>query len=163
MLGFIPVLGVEDLDETSSMLKDQAPLLYAICYVTARTVPGSKSIREKLVPYVSDIFKGTSSARGNETYSLGILKAMMILYAYAEARKQRLGRDAYGPTDVLDFWRLKALTELQAIHLGLHRSVESLRAAVAAGVSSITRTHEYKMYTYWLWLYTMSHQYNVSP
>ena len=157
ILGFIPILGPEDFDDIPTMLKERKALVQCVCYVTARFVPGGSSIRDQLYGTVSELLLGSSDTqRSTPTQSLALLQALIVLYAYAQAVATTIeGPEA--PSKDLLYWRIKTFTEAHAIRLFLHRSIEGLRTAVAAREPQIQASYCYKMYTYWLWLYAMSH------
>jgi hypothetical protein len=158
-LGFIPILGPEDFDDIPTMLRQRKALVQCVCYVTARFVPGGSAIRDKLYRPVSELLLGTSDTlRSTPTQSLALLQALIVLYAYAQAVPTTIDDSQLPPKDLL-YWRIRTFTEAHAIQLFLHRSIEGLRAAVASQERQISTSYCYKMYTYWLWLYTMSHQY----
>jgi hypothetical protein len=158
-LGFIPILSPEDFDDISTMLRERKALVQCVCYVTARFVPGGSAIRDTLYRPVSELLLGTCDTnRSTPTQSLALLQALIVLYAYAQAVPTTV-QGSQTPSKDLLYWRIKTFTEAHAIQLFLHRSVEGLRAAVASQEPQISSSYCYKMYTYWLWLYTMSHQY----
>lgn len=136
------------------MLAEQKPLIQCVCYVTARFVPGGSIIRDKLFQTISDLLLGVSETQiSTASDSLALFQGFIVLYAYAKAvptTPQTRSKD-------LPFWRVKMSTEAQAIQLFIHRSIEGLRTAVSAQESQISTSYCYKMFIYWLWLYTMSH------
>ena len=137
------------------MLADQKPLIQCVCYVTARFVPGGNAIRNKLAKPVSNLLLGISGSQASTASdSLAILQGLIVLYAYAQAVP---GSEAPQLQSKNIYWRIKTFTEAHAIQLFIHRAIEGLRAALAAKEPDISLSYCYKMYAYWLWLYTMSH------
>lgn len=159
MLSFITILGPEDFEDIPTMLTEQKPLVQCVCYVTARFVPGGSVITEKLFRPISDLLLGISEARrSTASESLALLKGLIVLYAYAQAVPSAI-KGSQAPAKDLLYWRIKTFTEAHALQLFLHRSIEGLRASINAKEPQISKSYCYKMYTYWLWLYTMSHRY----
>jgi hypothetical protein len=141
------------------MLAERKALVQCICYVTARFVPGGSVIRDKLFRPISDLLLGISETqRTTASHSLGFLQGLIVLYAYAQAVPTAIEGSQSPPKDLL-YWRIKTSTEAHALQLFIHRSIEGLRAAVASQEPNISTSYCYKTYTYWLWLYAMSHQY----
>lgn len=155
---FIPILGPEDFGDISTLLIERKALVQCVCYVTARFVPGGSAIRDKLFLLISDLLLGASETqKPTASHSLALLQGLIVLYAYAQAVPTAI-EGAQSPSKALLYWRIKAFTEAHATQLFLHRSIEGLKTAVAAQEPHISTSYCYKMYTYWLWLYTMSHQ-----
>ena len=141
------------------MLRERKALVQCVCYVTARFIPGGSAIRDRLFHPVSELLLGSSNTqRSTPTQSLALLQGLIVLYAYAQAVPTTI-EESQTPSKDLLYWRIKTFTEAHANQLFLHRSVEGLRAAVASQEPQISSSYCYKTYTYWLWLYTMSHQY----
>jgi hypothetical protein len=140
------------------MLRERKPLVQCVCYVAARFVPGGSAIRDRLFREISEIILSSPDALNSTTlHPLALLQALSVLYAYAQAVPTS-SEGAHAPLKDLMYWRIKTFTETYATQLCLHRSIERLRAAVASNEPQISTSVSYKMYTYWLWLYTMSHQ-----
>jgi hypothetical protein len=78
---------------------------------------------------------------------------MMILYAYSKPSSAHSVIRHPIPASLL-----KNLVEGHAINIGLHRSVEGVKAALKSTMTGISTTSSFKKYTYWLWLYTLAHQ-----
>jgi hypothetical protein len=157
LLRFIPIFGPEDFENFSAMLAEQRALVQCVCYVTARFVPGGSAIRDKLFRPISDLLLGISETQtSTASQSLALLQGFIVLYAYAPAVPAATAGSQSHSKELL-YWRIKTFTEAHAIQLFIHPAIEGLRAAVAAHDSLISSSYCYKMYTYWLWLYTMSH------
>lgn len=158
LLRFIPIFDPEDFEDFPSILAEQKPLVQCVCYVTARFVPGGNAIRDKLFRTISDLLLGTSETENSTaSHSLAVFQGLIVLYAYAQAVPAVI-EGTQSPSKDLLYWRIKTSTEAYAIQLFIHRSIEGLRTAVAAQEPQISSSYCYKMYTYWIWLYTMSHQ-----
>lgn len=153
ILNFIPVFGQDDF-EISSLVNRHTDLAHCICYVTSMFLPGGSATANLLRPLVSNfILEKCTRTVGDAEEQLRTLQALMILYAYARALTA-------GPPSQHPFpgSLLKGLVEGYAMNFGLHRAVEGVKAAVRSGTADITMLDDYKKYTYWLWLYTTSHQ-----
>ena len=139
------------------MLTEKRALVQCVSYVTARFVPGGSAIRDKLFKPISDLLLGLSETQASTaSQSLALLQGLIVLYAYAPAVPAATEEPQSHSKELL-YWRIKTFTEAHAIQLFIHRAIEGLRAAIAAQDSQISSSYCYKMYTYWLWLYTMSH------
>ncbi|OQV01839.1 hypothetical protein CLAIMM_07130 [Cladophialophora immunda] len=152
LLHFIPVLCKEDFD-AESLLDKHPNLAYCICYVTSFFLAGGISTANALRGLVSDfVLEKCTNPIGTSAEDLQDFRALLILYAYARPSPAGTGTRHPIPTSVL-----KALLEGHAINIGIHRSVEGVKADLVSGRKDINMTIEYKKYTYWLWLYTMAH------
>ena len=139
------------------MFSGQKCLIECICYVTARFVPGGNIIRCKLFKPISDLLLGFSESQvSTPSHSLALFQGFIILYAYAQAVPPT-NEGSNTPSNDLLYWRIKSFTETHGIQLFIHRAIEGVRAAIAAQESQISSSYCYKMYTYWLYMYTMSH------
>jgi hypothetical protein len=138
------------------MIGEKRELVQCICYVTARFLPGGSAIRERLFRPVSDILNGTSDGLlSTPNQSLAKMQALIVLYTYSQALPSPVEDSMSPPKDLL-YWRVKALTEAYAYRLFLYRAVQGVGAALDFNDRQVSTSYSYKMYTYWLWLYTMS-------
>lgn len=107
-------------------------------------------MREKLMPSISKLLHSKFPAsRGGDEDELATLQALMVLYVYRPATTSPQFED-------ITHWRLKAILEAYAIHLGCHRSINELRSLIRSEAPNITSSTSYKQYIMWLWIFTMS-------
>jgi hypothetical protein len=108
-----------------------------ICFVAARFLPGGNITREKLMPAISSLLrKKFPVSRGGDDDELTTLQALAVLYVY---------RSATSPSSFEDLahWRIKAIVEAYAIHIGCHRSVNELRNLIRSRAPTITSSKSY--------------------
>ncbi|OAP56496.1 hypothetical protein AYL99_09675 [Fonsecaea erecta] len=149
---FIPVFCKEDFD-AETLLDKHPNLAYCICYVTSFFLAGGTSTANALRGLVSEfVLEKCTNPIGTSAENLQDFCALLILYAYARPPPANTATCHPMPTSVL-----KALVEGHAINIGIHRSVEGVKADLISGRKDINKTIEYKKYIYWLWLYTMAH------
>ncbi|KIX99669.1 uncharacterized protein Z520_04304 [Fonsecaea multimorphosa CBS 102226] len=152
ILHFIPVFCKEDFD-AETLLEKHPNLAYCICYVTSFFLAGGIPTANVLRGLVSDfVLEKCTNPIGSSAENIQDFRALLILYAYARPSPAGTATRHPIPTSVL-----KALVEGHAINIGIHRSVEGVKKDLISGRKDISRTIEYKKYTYWLWLYTMAH------
>jgi hypothetical protein len=144
---------MEDFQSLDYLLEHEILLVYSVCYVTAKFLPSGEDIRVALFPKVSEILKDCFISCQKSEFST--LKALIILYTYADLPPSSQNTDPQVQPE-LPFWPLKALVELHALDLSLHRSVEELQFEIRSGSSNVVETMAFQKYTYWLWLFTMS-------
>ncbi|KAL7932820.1 hypothetical protein V8C35DRAFT_64267 [Trichoderma chlorosporum] len=156
LLPSIPVFAKDDFENLEVLAQQQPELLYSICYVTARYLPGGLSTVRMVYPYilrfVQDISAGVSLL---ETANVTSFRALMVLYAFSEVALPNI-ESPHCPY-MLPTQLLKTATEMYGNQLGLHRSIEGARAMLSLPPSQWLASASYKRYTYWLWLFTMSH------
>lgn len=80
LLQNIPVLDIDDIQDANHLIDTNIPLVYCICYVTARFLSRGEHLREMLMPKILQILKG-GLHQNNE---MSALKALIILYRYAD-------------------------------------------------------------------------------
>lgn len=133
-------------------MRERRAFAHCICYVTARFIPGGSAIREKLFPAVSELLLGNPPNTLSD--SLGFIQALIVLYAYAQTVPYHASGSS---SQKWMYLRIKTSAESHALQLKLHRSIEGLGAAMSSQDRRALPKHSvFKMYTYWLWLYTMS-------
>jgi hypothetical protein len=138
------------------LLSTKKQLAWCICYVTARYIPGGDSARAKLVPTVATILRDKNFLPKSEEEEWTMLQALSVLYAY---RPSGNGISIIGDsTFEISQWTIKGYIEAYALHLGVHRSISTLKASTRSGASEIISSIGFKKYIYWLWLFNMSHQ-----
>lgn len=158
---FIPVLYTEDFRDIDRLIDEELPFVQCVCYVTARYLHGGKEIRESLLPEVAKIPKElfSHSRGGRQLDQMITLKALIVLYSYADLTPPtEHNNEATGKDDIL-YWPLKSLIEVYGLRLNLHRSVQELKEELRSQ-SNVTGSLEslaYRRYTCWLWLFTMAH------
>lgn len=150
LLVYIAVLPPEEIDDPQKVIEQKKNLANCICFVAARFLPGGNAMREKLLPSISNLLHAKfPPSRGGDDDELATLQALMVLYVYRPATTLPQFED-------ITHWRLKAIVEAYAIHLGCHRSVNELRNLIRSRASDIISSKSYKKYIMWLWLFTMS-------
>ena len=151
----LPVLISDDYADFQSLISRYPGLVYCICYVTARFVPGYEEVRQNLVPAVSNFLHAVFTRRKyDEDEELATMQALIILHVYA--RGDTMETSSESP---INYWSLKATCEAFAMHINLHRSADDMRKR--SGEANVLRRSDTctKKYLYWLWLYASSQQY----
>lgn len=157
LLHSIPIFTQDDFRNPDLLIEEQPELVHSICYVTARYLPGGFSTVQSVYPlvlrFVQDRFAGAS---WYGKASIGHFRALVVLYAFSEAAHSSV-HSPHSPY-MLPAQLIKTVTEMYGTQLGLHRSIDGLRAILGLPHSELVLNITYKRYTYWLWLFTMSHQ-----
>jgi hypothetical protein len=84
------------------------------------------------------------------------LKALIVLYAYADLPGSSLDTDSSSPYNI-PLWPIKSLVEAYALRLSLHRSVQGLKSDMLSSTGNILESSNFQKYLYWLWLFTSAH------
>jgi len=161
---YIPVFRSEEFQDPDYIIDHKPLFAYAMCYVTARYLPGGQEIREALLPEVCQIPKDVYTAklgRPNQD-DMCLLKALVVLYSYADLTPPSQAARPSGKECLL-YWSLKSAAEMYAFRLSLHRSIQELKIDLLSDTTDIYNTKSYERYTYWLLLYNMSHYCSLSP
>ncbi|KUJ11090.1 uncharacterized protein LY89DRAFT_739303 [Mollisia scopiformis] len=155
---YIAVFRAQEFQDLDYIIDHEPRFAYAMCYVTARYLPGGKEIREALLPEVSLIPKDVYTAKVGVHHDddMCLLKALTVLYAYADLTPPSQAARPSGKENLL-YWSLKSAAEMYAFRLSLHRSIQELKLDMAANSGNIYTTKSFQRYTYWLFLYSMSH------
>jgi hypothetical protein len=155
---YIPVFRPEEFQDLDYIIDHEPRFAYAMCYVTARYLPGGKELREALLPEVSCIPKDVYTAKVgvNPEADLCLLKALVVLYSYADLNPPSQAARPSGKESLM-YWSLKSAAEMYAFRLSLHRSIQELKLDLSNNSGNIYDTRSYQRYTYWLFLYNMSH------
>lgn len=145
-----------DFNDSETLSRGSPNLILCIAYVTARYVPGYQNLRVSLKARVASFLQSTLiHASLHSEKQLQDLQALIILYMFS--RSGAIERFSDSSSNV-DFWSIKATCEAHALRMNLHRIAESVHARLRAG-HSIQRTDNcVKLYLYWLWLFSTSHQ-----
>lgn len=139
------------------LLETQPSLAMSICYVTSKFLPGGASTRDVLHPFVLRFLQDKfTNLAGPKYEEMATLKTLIILHAYAQPMP---GLQSSSTSHMLPCLLIKFLTESYAVHLSLHRAVEDVKVTVRSQTNGFSASEGYKKYTYWLWLFTMAHQY----
>ena len=154
-MSFIPLLNVDDLDNAGEIISTRKPLVYSICYVTARYIPGGDSTRSKLLPVISAILQEKAFQPTSPQDEWGMLQALSILYAYRTAVSVSSSSD--GALEISPR-SIKAHIETYALKLSIHRSISGVKALLQTEDPETTKSLSFKKYIFWLWLFNMSHQ-----
>jgi hypothetical protein len=110
-----------------------------------------------LVPKISQILKGKFTAGRNQANELSTLKALLILYSYANVSHPAAQESETSRPEELLHWPLKSLVEAYSLRLSLHRSVYDLQAELRSpSVDRLTETVVYQKYVIWLQLFIMA-------
>lgn len=147
------MLRLKDFQDIDRLMEEDILLVYSVCYVTTRFLPGGQETRALLLPKISEIL--SSQFLSTQKSAFSTLKALVILYTYANLPPSTETKENLEQED-LPFWSLKSLLELHALRLSLHRSVQELEVEIASASPDIFETEAFQKYTYWLWLFTMS-------
>lgn len=157
-LPFIPALHYEDYENMDSLIQNELPFVYCICYITARYLPGGREIREMLLPeitrYPREIF---APRREGQVSDWIIFKGLIVLFSYADLTPPSQVAKSVAEQDIT-YWPLKYAVEVMALRHSLHRSIQDLRSDIETRSMSAPETiTSYKKYTMWLWLFNMAH------
>jgi len=157
-LPFICVFRPKDFEDTDYLIDNYLQVVYCICFVTARYLPGGKEMREKLLPEVTKVPRGVLSMQsgGAQTDELSALKCLFILLLYADLTPPSQSSNPSANSEV-QFWYLKSVIEVYGTRLGLHRSLQDLRAEMRVNLEGITETRAYQKYICWLFMFGTSH------
>ncbi|KAL7917374.1 hypothetical protein ACQKWADRAFT_306962 [Trichoderma austrokoningii] len=156
LLPSIPIFTKDDLGDPEALIEEQPDLLHSICYVTSRYLPGGLSTVQAVYPLVLRFVQERSvDASWSEKANIGYFRALVVLYAFSEAAPSNLhsSHSLY----MLPARLLKTVTEIYGTQLGLYRSIDDVRAILSLPRNELVSNLSYKRYTYWLWLFTMSH------
>ncbi|KAL7953544.1 hypothetical protein V8C34DRAFT_320949 [Trichoderma compactum] len=138
LLQSIPVFTKDDFKNPELIIEQQPELIHAKCYVTARYLPGGLStvrlVYPKVLKFVQDKSAGAVWPR---TADIASFRALVVLYAFSEI----------------------ALPNIESPHSPyiLPTSIDGARAMLSLPHDQWQSSASYKRYTYWLWLFTMSH------
>lgn len=157
LLSSIPVFTKDDFKNPELIIEQQPELIHSICYVTARYLPGGLSTVRLIYPKVLKFVQDKSAgAMWPGTADITSFRALVVLYAFSEIALPNI-ESPHSPY-ILPTQLLKTVTEIYGTQLGLHRSIDGARAMLSLPHDQWLSSASYKRYTYWLWLFTMSHQ-----
>jgi hypothetical protein len=144
---------VEDFADIDAVIDNELPLVYCICYVTARYLPGGKAIREKLLPEVTKIPASVFPTQPEPHMDeMSTLRALAVLICYSDMTPVSKSSENRRSEGML-YWYLKNVMEVLAIRHSLHRSIQDLRLDLRSGTKNITDTESFRRYNFWLWLF----------
>ncbi|KAL7781080.1 hypothetical protein V8C43DRAFT_299052 [Trichoderma afarasin] len=156
LLSSIPVFTKDDFKSPELIIEQQPELIHSICYVTARYLPGGLSTVRLIYPKVLKFVQDKSAgAMWPGTADITSFRALVVLYAFSEIALPNI-ESPHSPY-ILPTQLLKTVTEIYGTQLGLHRSIDGARAMLTLPYDQWLSSASYKRYTYWLWLFTMSH------
>ncbi|KAL7916851.1 hypothetical protein GGI35DRAFT_434116 [Trichoderma velutinum] len=155
LLQSIPVFTRDDFKNPELVIEKQPELIHSICYVTARYLPGGLSTVRLVYPQVLKFVHKSIGASWPGTANIASFRALMVLYAFSEVALPNI-ESPHSPY-ILPTQLLKTVTEIYGTQLGLHRSIDGARAMLSLPHNQWLSSASYKRYTYWLWLFTMSH------
>ncbi|KAE8442670.1 hypothetical protein EG329_002968 [Mollisiaceae sp. DMI_Dod_QoI] len=155
---YIPVFTHEEFQDIDYIIDHEPRFAYAMCYITARYLPGGREIREALLPEVSRIPKDVYTAKLGARHDddLCLLKALIALYSYADLTPPSQAARQSSKESLL-YWSIKSAAEMYGFRLNLHRSIQELKIELRTNSAQIYDTKSYKRYTYWLWLFNSAH------
>ncbi|KAL6889984.1 hypothetical protein GGI43DRAFT_222703 [Trichoderma evansii] len=156
LLPSIPIFTKDDFKNPELLIEEQPELLHSICYVTSRYLPGGLSTVQSVYPLVLRFVQERSAgASWFKKANIGHFRALVVLYAFSEAAHSNVDSPHFPymlPTQLV-----KTVTEIYGTQLGLHRSIDGVRTMLSVPHDELLSDVSYKRYTYWLWLFTMSH------
>jgi hypothetical protein len=106
---------------------------------------------------VVKILKGGSKSDRVQLSELSTLKALVVLYSFANASAPSSQSSEMAKQDEILYWPLKSLVETYALQLSLHQAVYGLQSEIISkkGVS-LVESASYQKYVFWLQLFTLS-------
>jgi hypothetical protein len=145
-----------DFSDSQALIRGSPNLTMCIAYVTARYVPGYHNLRVSLGARIT-LFMQSTWTQANQSFEqqLRDFQALIILYMFSRA--VAIERFSDGTSNV-DFWSIKATCEAYALRMNVHRTAERLLAHLDAGHGLQRLDDNVKLYLYWLWLFSTSHQ-----
>jgi hypothetical protein len=151
----------QDFQDTDHLIETELPLAYCVCYVTARFLPGGTDIQRMLLPKITQVLKGKFTRGSHQLNEISTLKALVILYFYANCSSPSpRASETSNPEEIL-YWPLKSLVEVYAFRLSLHKSVEDLKADLRSNKPTpISDMTSYRRYTFWLQIFIMAQWYS---
>ena len=157
MLYSIPILAKDDFANPEFLIDEHPEVVYSVCYVTSRYLAGGLATVQAIYPDVFQFLqhKSTGGSRPEST-DIWAFRALIILYAFSEASAS--GAQSPNAAYILPVQLLKSVTESCGMQLELHRSIDGVKHLMSLSDDQWSSKLEYKRYTYWLWLFTMSHQ-----
>lgn len=159
-LRYIPILRKNDFSNLDHLVEHDLLLVYSVCYVVAKFLPGGTDIRTNLQPEISGSLQRLFMSNCKKSFST--LKALVILYTFTDLPPSSRNSDYDGSED-LPFWSVKTLVELFAQELSLHRSIEELQLEVTMGSEGIFESLAYQKYCYWLQTFSQIRHNSISP
>ncbi|KAG4438073.1 hypothetical protein IFR05_006439 [Cadophora sp. M221] len=157
-LPFICIFRLKDFEDTDYLIENDLQLVYCICFVTARYLPGGQETRDRLLPEVIKVPRGVLSMKsgGPHADELSTLKCLFILFLYSNLTPPSRSSTPSASSEV-QFWHLKPVIEMYGTRLGLHRSVQDLRSEIRSNLEGAVETRAYQKYLYWLFMFATSH------
>ncbi|KAL2070631.1 hypothetical protein VTL71DRAFT_13657, partial [Oculimacula yallundae] len=161
-LPYISIFGPKDFDDPDFLIEHDLQFVYCICFVTAKYLPGGKEMRSRLLPEVTKIPRGVLSMEsgGRQDDELSALKCLGVLFLYADLTPPSRSSDLSSNTEV-SFWYLKFVIEMYGNRVGLHRSVQDLRAELRSNPEGITDSKAFQKYVCWLAMFSASHHTSI--
>jgi hypothetical protein len=157
LLPSIPIFTKDDFENPELLIEQQPELVHSICYVTSKFLPGGLPTAQSVYPLVLQfVQERTTGALWPGKAGIECFRALVVLYAFSEAAHSNV-HSPHSPY-MLPAQLIKTVTEMYGTQLGLHRSVDAIRSILSLPSHELTSNISYKRYTYWLWLFTMSHQ-----
>ncbi|KIW09921.1 hypothetical protein PV08_11697 [Exophiala spinifera] len=161
LLYYIPVVGDTDFDDPLAVVRNRPCLAYCAGYVAAQYAIGCARVRAPLLARVTEFIHLSKRRIPSDQDLLWTeLQAFAILYAYQPVTD--IFNLPHSRSDQLSHWDLKSFVESFALRAGLHRSLESVRSLLEEGsTTNMADSRAFQDYTYWLWLFTMSHHFSL--
>lgn len=151
------MLNPADFSDLQHLIARSRHLVSCVSYVTAQYIPGYRDVGDNLTAAILDFLQMTYTAEmRNEAEEVATMQALIIICAFTRwtvVQKRSSSRR------VVDFYYIKATTETFARRIHLHHSATRLKRDLTAGNTPSKYAFCTTRYMYWLWLYTLSHQY----
>ncbi|CZT45622.1 uncharacterized protein RSE6_05947 [Rhynchosporium secalis] len=161
-LPFTSIFPPKAFDDPDSLIENNLKLVYCICFVTARYLPGGKEMRSRLLPEVAKIPRGVLSMEPGNHHDdeLAALRCLGVLSLYAALTPPSRSSDPSANSEV-QFRHLKSVIEMYGTRLGLHRSVQDLRAELRSGSHRVMESKAFQKYICWLAMFCASHHTSI--
>lgn len=153
-----PIFLPDDFSDKRRMIRDRRPLAICIAFVTARFVPGCRSLRNQLIPDVLNILKmAWDRVDENEERQRTLFQSFGVLATYAspaDTQTTESGAARYGEFSP---WALRSTLETYSLRISLHRAWDQVSRVRFNTAAEALAAPSFRRYLLWLWLYTMSH------
>lgn len=153
-----PIFLPDDFSDKRRMIRERRPLAICIAFVTARFVPGCRSLRNQLIPDVLNILKmAWDRIDDNVEHQRTLFQAFGVLSTYsspADTQTTESGQARYGEFSP---WALRSTVESYSLRISLHRSWDHVSKTRFNTPTEALADPSFRRYLLWLWLYTMSH------
>ena len=153
-----PIFLPDEFNDKKGMIRNRRPLAICIAFITARFVPGCRSLRNQLIPDVLNILKmAWDRVDEDDERQRTLFQAFGVLSTYsspADTQTTESGAARYGEFSP---WALRSTVETYALRISLHRSYDKVSRTRFSTAAEALADPSFRRYLLWLWLYTMSH------